>query len=176
MSLELALQRDEECRAVVAMSVGEAARHDLRVINLHLDLRITWQRGIKRIEQQIAVKSVPRRHHAVELEFHILVVRGRGIHGVISFNDHRQTITPRRITKSPAHGRAFARHTLAGWKSVFRVNRFTHAVFYATDRVLNLAGCFLRLAFSFELAVAGRFACYFLDLAFGLLGRAFDAI
>src|SRR5258705_3724115 len=36
MSLELALQCDEERRAVVDMPICKAARHDLRAVDLHL--------------------------------------------------------------------------------------------------------------------------------------------
>ena len=43
MRLELALQRHEKRRAVVAMPIGEAARHDLGVVDLHLDLRVARQ-------------------------------------------------------------------------------------------------------------------------------------
>src|SRR5476651_2740275 len=49
-------------------------------------------------------------------------------------------------------------------------------VLETADRVLNLAGGLLHFAFGLELAVAGHFARDFLDFAFGLLDRAFDAI
>ena len=52
MCLELALQRDEERSAIVTMPIGEAARHDLGVVDLNLHLRVARQRGIHRIEQQ----------------------------------------------------------------------------------------------------------------------------
>jgi hypothetical protein len=46
----------------------------------------------------------------------------------------------------------------------------------AADRVLNLAGDLLRLAFRFELGIAGDLARDFLNLAFGLLDGALDSI
>jgi hypothetical protein len=46
MRLELTLQRDEERRAVMVMPVGEAARHDLGIVDLHFHLRITRQRRL----------------------------------------------------------------------------------------------------------------------------------
>src|SRR6185312_11125858 len=46
MCFELALQRDEECSAIVTMPIGEAARHDLSIVDLNLYLRVARQRGI----------------------------------------------------------------------------------------------------------------------------------
>jgi len=50
-----------------------------------------------------------------------------------------------------------------------------HRVLEAAPGVLHLAGGLFGLAFAFELGVAGHLAGHFLDLAFGLVGRAFDA-
>ena len=80
MRLEYSLQRDEEGGAVVAVPVGEAAGHDLGIVDLHLHLRVARQRGVQRLQQQVAVKAVPRRHEAVELELEILVVVGARFH------------------------------------------------------------------------------------------------
>src|ERR1700674_4769750 len=60
--LEQSLQRHEKRRAVVAMPVGVTARHDLGVVDLHLYLWIARQRGVERVEQQVAVEAMPRRH------------------------------------------------------------------------------------------------------------------
>src|SRR6476661_5987190 len=62
------------------MPVGVAAGHDLGVVDLHLRLRIARQRGVQRVEQQIAVEAVTRRHDAVELELQLLVVLELGLH------------------------------------------------------------------------------------------------
>src|SRR6476646_8354816 len=56
------------------------------------------------------------------------------------------------------------------------VHGFLDRVLHAADGVLHFARGLLRLAFAFELGVAGRLAGHFLDLAFALLERAFDAI
>jgi hypothetical protein len=53
---------------------------------------------------------------------------------------------------------------------------FLDRVLEAADRILNLASDLLRLAFGFELGVAGHFARNFLDLAFSLLDGALDSI
>src|SRR5665811_865447 len=49
-------------------------------------------------------------------------------------------------------------------------------VLEAADSVLNLASGLLRLAFGFELGVAGRLARDFLDFAFGLVAGTLDSI
>ena len=54
------------------------------------------------------------------------------------------------------------------------VDGILERVLEAADRVLNLASGLLRLAFGFELGVAGHFAHDFLDLTFGLLDGALD--
>src|SRR5436309_15836611 len=82
MRLELALQRDEERRAVVTMPVGVAARHDLGVVDLHFDLRVPWDRGVELVEQQVAEEIVPRRNEAVELELEILVSVACRVHAI----------------------------------------------------------------------------------------------
>jgi hypothetical protein len=53
---------------------------------------------------------------------------------------------------------------------------FLDRVLEAADCILNLASDLLRLAFGFELGVAGYFARDFLNLAFGLLDGALDSI
>ena len=68
MRFEQALQCDEESRAVVAMPIGVPAGHDFRVVNLYFHLRIAGQRCIKGVEKKIAVKTMPGRHNAIELE------------------------------------------------------------------------------------------------------------
>ena len=56
------------------------------------------------------------------------------------------------------------------------VDGFLNRVLEAADRILNLASDLLRLAFGFELGVAGHFARDFLNLALGLLDGALDSI
>src|SRR5271156_5066991 len=84
MCLELALQRDEERGAIVTVPIGEAAWYDLGVVDLNLHLRVARQRGIHRIEQQVAVESKSSRHHPIQLEFQFLVVVGC-VHGCPRF-------------------------------------------------------------------------------------------
>src|SRR5215470_12504934 len=45
--LEQALERNEKSRAIVAMPVGIAARHNLGVIDLHFHLRVARKRSVK---------------------------------------------------------------------------------------------------------------------------------
>ena len=79
----------------------------------------------------------------------------------------------KRQTKSPARGRAFLSSSLGGDQS-------STASLTASLRpptvFLHLAGDLIGLAFGLELAVAGHFASDFLDFAFGLFGRTFNAI
>ena len=56
------------------------------------------------------------------------------------------------------------------------LNGFLERVLKAADCILNLASGLLRLAFGFELDVAGHFAHDFLDLTFGLLDGALNSI
>src|ERR1700678_1167007 len=84
MCLELTLQRDEERGAIVTVPIGEAAWYDLGVVDLDLHLRVAWQRGIHRLEQQVAVESKSGRHHPVQLEFQFFVVVGC-VHGCPRF-------------------------------------------------------------------------------------------
>ena len=62
----------------------------------------------------------------------------------------------------------------ARWLSV--VDGFLNGVLNAANHVLNLAGGFLRLAFTFELGVPGYNACDFFHFAFRLFGAALNAI
>src|SRR5262249_26422728 len=64
----------------------------------------------------------------------------------------------------------------ADWQRSVLTHRVAQRVLCAADRVLHFAGDFLRLAFAFGLGIARDFAEGFLDLAFGLAGRAFDTI
>jgi len=83
VGLEQPLQRHEERRAVVAMPVGIAARHDLGIVDLHFNFGIARQRRIERVEQQITVEAVARRHEPRELEFQVLVVVELALHGCL---------------------------------------------------------------------------------------------
>ena len=56
------------------------------------------------------------------------------------------------------------------------VDGFLDRVFEATDGILNLASGLLRIAFGFELGIAGYFAHDFFGVAFGLLDGALDSI
>ena len=77
MCFELPLQRDEKRRAVVAMPVGEATRHDLGIVDLHFDVRVLRDRRIELVEQHMTEEAAPGRNQAVELELEVLVVVGR---------------------------------------------------------------------------------------------------
>src|SRR6185437_9664267 len=76
-------------------------------------------------------------------------------------------------TKSPAHAPGLPLFELLA-SSI--VDGFLHRIFQAADGVPHLAGHLVCLTFGFEFAVARDLAGDFLDLAFDLLGRAFDTI
>src|SRR4249920_895158 len=80
MRLEETLQRHEKRRAIVTVPIGVASWHNLGIIDLYLHLRIPRQRTVKRVEQQIAVKAVAGRHHAVKFQLEVLVFVESGFH------------------------------------------------------------------------------------------------
>ena len=82
MRFEHALQCHEKCRAVVAMPVGVPAGHDLGIVDLHFDLRVTRQRRIKVIEKKIAMEAMSRWYNALELKLQIAVAVGPGMHRI----------------------------------------------------------------------------------------------
>jgi hypothetical protein len=60
--------------------------------------------------------------------------------------------------------------------SAILVDRVADGVLDAADRVLQLAGSPIALAFGFHLGIPDGFADAFLDLAFDILGSALDPI
>src|SRR5689334_2718063 len=70
--------------------------------------------------------------------------------------------------KSPARAGLYVRRAA--------VSLAAQRVLDAADGIPHLAGDLIRLAFTFQLGVAGHLAGDFLHLAFGLLERAFHAI
>src|SRR5581483_1454327 len=74
MGLEETLECDEKRGAVVTVPVGVSVRHNFGIINLDFHLRIAGKGCVKRIEKQIAMKTVPRRHDPIKLELEVFVV------------------------------------------------------------------------------------------------------
>src|SRR5262245_39522006 len=64
VGFEKTLQGNEKRGAVVTMPVREASRHNFRVVDLYLHLRIPWQRTVERIEQQVSMETMTGWHHA----------------------------------------------------------------------------------------------------------------
>jgi hypothetical protein len=72
LSFEHSLQRNKECRSVVAVPVCITARSDFGVINLHLDLRIPGQRGDKSVQKDIPVQVLSRAGVTRQSEFEVV--------------------------------------------------------------------------------------------------------
>jgi hypothetical protein len=78
--------------------------------------------------------------------------------------------------EKPGAGAGFSRSDRMVRQRSLIVHSLFDCVFDPAEGVLQFAGGLLRLAFGFELGIAGNFARDFLHFAFGLLDRAFDAI
>src|SRR3954470_18043484 len=61
---------------LVTVPIGVAAGYDLRIVDLHLDVRLLRDRGIELVEQHVAEETAPRRHQTVEFELQALVIAG----------------------------------------------------------------------------------------------------
>src|SRR5262245_14280332 len=94
----------------MAMPVRETSGHNLRVVNLHLHLRISGKRTVKRIEQKVAMETMPGRHQAIQLELEILVVVEPRFHCPAPRSERgRANIVWRRVdAQSPARQAGFA--------------------------------------------------------------------
>src|SRR5580765_5475850 len=79
-----------------------------------------------------------------------------------------------RKNKNPASRRVFAFDVLSDQPSI--VDSFLHGVFHSADSISNLAGELLRLAFAFELGVAGGLACNLFHFPLNLFSAALNAI
>ena len=67
MGLKYALQREEERRAIVAMKIRPALRHNFRRVDLDPCFGIFRDRRVQLIEQHLALQFLPFRHQALDL-------------------------------------------------------------------------------------------------------------